>query len=88
MQDRFVIVSGNVQIFRLFKTVSNLGPDTSERANLAEAQSRGNGTTIRFGLENRRWLVYKEIKPWQSFSEKFMVDVDTIQVSPAQPVTL
>ena len=81
LQDRFVMISGNVQIFRLLRILSKLGPDASERANLADPQPRANGTTIQFGLENRRWLVYKEIKPWQEFCEKFMVDIDTIQAS-------
>ena len=32
-------------------------------------------------LENKRWLVYKEITPWLEFTEKFMVDIITIQAS-------
>ena len=81
LQDRYVMVSGNVQIFRLFRILSKLGPDAFERANLADPQPRANGTTIQFGVENKRWLVYKEIKPWLEFSDKFMVDIDTIQAS-------
>ena len=39
------------------------------------------GQPSKFGLENKRWLVYKEIKPWLEFAEKFMVDINTIQAS-------
>ena len=86
--DRVKILQGAVQLFSLFKIMSELGPHKSERQNVAAVQQRGNWTEIQFRLVKQIWLVYKKITNWPAYASKFQVDDEILKVSfvPAFPL--